>query len=44
MTRAMNFALDNDTVTVVAVVAVNEKCQKAGNEEEDDVPVFLLVK
>jgi len=36
--RAVNFALDDDAVAVMAVVAVNQECEKGGDEEEDDVP------
>lgn len=43
VTRAMDFALDDDAVAVVAVVSVHEECEDAGDEEEDDVPVSLLV-
>jgi hypothetical protein len=38
MARAMNLALDNNTVAVVAVVAVHEHGEDGGDKEEDDVP------
>jgi hypothetical protein len=38
MARAMNLALDNNTVAVVAVVAMHEHGEDGGDEEEDDVP------
>jgi len=37
VTRAVDFALDDDAVAIVAVVSVNEECEDASNEEEDDV-------
>lgn len=40
VTRAVDFALDDDAVAIVAVVSVNEECEDASNEEEDDVPDF----
>jgi hypothetical protein len=39
----MNLALDNDAVAVVAVMAVDKECEKAGDEEEDNVPGSSLV-
>jgi phage-related baseplate assembly protein len=43
VTRAVDFALDDDAVAVVAVMSVDEECEDAGDEEEDDVPGSLLV-
>jgi hypothetical protein len=42
VTRAVNFALYNDTVAVVAVMAVDEEGEESGDEEEDDVPESSL--
>ncbi len=36
--RAVDFALNDDAVAVMAVVAVDQECEKGGDEEEDDVP------
>jgi hypothetical protein len=45
VTGAMDFALDDDTVTaVVAVMAVDKKSEDGCDEKEDDVPEYLLVK
>lgn len=38
MTRSVDFALNDDAVAVMAVVAVDQECEKGGDEEEDDVP------
>jgi hypothetical protein len=43
VTRAVDFALHDDAVAVVAVMAVDEEGEQAGDEEEDDVPLFSLV-
>jgi hypothetical protein len=44
VTGTMNLALDNYTVTgIIAVMTVDEESQKGSKEEEDDVPVRLLV-
>jgi hypothetical protein len=43
VTGAMNLALNDDAITVVAVVAVDKEGQKASDEEEDDVPGLPLV-
>jgi hypothetical protein len=40
--RAMNLALDDDAVAVIAVVAVHEHGEDSGDEEEDDVPVLNI--
>jgi hypothetical protein len=42
VTRAVDFALYNDTVAVVAVMAVDEEGEESGDEEEDDVPESSL--
>ena len=42
VTRSVDFALDDDTVTVVAVVAVHKEGQDGCDEEEDDVPAQTL--
>jgi hypothetical protein len=42
VTRAVDFALYDDAVTVVAVMAVDEEGEEAGDEEEDDVPDFVV--
>jgi hypothetical protein len=41
VTGAMDLALNDDAI--VAVMAVDKEGQKAGDEEEDDVPAPLLV-
>lgn len=41
MTRAVDFALDNDTVT--AVMTMDKESQEKCNEEEDAVPKLGLV-
>jgi hypothetical protein len=43
MTGTMDFALDDNAITVVAVMAVDKEGQKASDEEEDDIPGLLLV-
>jgi hypothetical protein len=43
MTGAVDLALNDDAVAVVAVVSVNQERQQSGNEEEDDVPEVVLV-
>lgn len=39
MARAVDLALNDDAVAVVAVVARDEKSEHGGNKEEDAVPV-----
>lgn len=38
MTRAVDFALNDDAVAIVAVVSVDKESEDACDEEEDDVP------
>ena len=38
MTRAMDFALNDDAVAIVAVVSVDKESEDTCDEEEDDVP------
>lgn len=39
MTRAVDLALDNDTVRVTAVMMGDEKSKDGSDEEENDVPM-----
>ena len=39
VTGAVDLALNDHAVTAVAVVTGDEECQKAGDEEENAVPV-----
>jgi hypothetical protein len=43
VTGAMDFALNDNAITVVAVMAVDEEGQKASDEEENNVPGLSLV-
>ena len=43
VTGAVDLALNDHAITAVAVVTGDEECQKAGDEEENAVPVRLLV-
>ena len=38
VTGAVDFALNDDAVTAVAVMTGDEECQQAGDEEEDAIP------
>jgi hypothetical protein len=40
MTRAVNLALNDDAVAVVAVVVRDQEGQNRRDEEEDDVPGY----
>jgi hypothetical protein len=40
VTRAVDLALDDDAVAVVAVVVRDEECEDSRDEEEDDVPGY----
>jgi hypothetical protein len=44
VTGAMDFALYDDAVAVVAVMAVDEQGEECGDEEEDDVPGLTISK
>jgi hypothetical protein len=40
--RAVDFALYDDAVAVIAVMAVDEEGEEGGDEKEDDVPESSL--
>jgi hypothetical protein len=44
VTGAMDFALHDDAVAVMAVMAVDEEGEEGGDEEEDDVPGLTISK